>query len=80
MFDCDHISASCKRSYVLDERYHQSILDRLAKGEASIGRGLNQETTLAISRDTRWGLHASYYFDLFVSNVGFRQRSSWCGS
>ncbi|XP_058783054.1 uncharacterized protein LOC131657705 [Vicia villosa] len=50
-------SASCKRKDALKEAQHQDILNRLASGEISQGKGLHQSSSLARLGDTRWGSH-----------------------
>ncbi|XP_058783079.1 uncharacterized protein LOC131657731 [Vicia villosa] len=54
-------SASCKRKDALKEAQHQDILNRLASGEISQGKGLHQSSSLARPGDTRWD---SYYTTL----------------
>jgi hypothetical protein len=51
------VGASCMRKDVLLAKHHDVLLEKLEKGEISSGRGLNQESSLARPRDTRWGSH-----------------------
>jgi hypothetical protein len=51
------ITTSCKRMDTLREKHRENTLRLLETGEASTGRGLNQETSLARPGDTRWGSH-----------------------
>ncbi|XP_074592435.1 uncharacterized protein LOC141848289 [Curcuma longa] len=51
------VGSSCKRSDLLKEKHSDFIVEALDRSEISSGRGLNQETTLQRSGDTRWGSH-----------------------
>ncbi|XP_042404912.1 zinc finger MYM-type protein 1-like [Zingiber officinale] len=52
-------ASSCKRADKLRQLEHDRKVKLLGRGEISSGRGLNQETSLATPRDTRWGSHHS---------------------
>ena len=51
------VGASCKRKDALRQKQHENMVERLEHGDISIGRGLNQETSLARPGATRWGSH-----------------------
>ena len=51
------VGGSAKRCDLLREKQRLQILEALSHGEISSGRGLNQQTTLKHSGDTRWGSH-----------------------
>ncbi|XP_022866542.1 zinc finger MYM-type protein 1-like [Olea europaea var. sylvestris] len=51
------VGASSKRCDLLREKQLDFIVEALEKGEILSGRGLNQETTLQCSGDTRWSSH-----------------------
>ncbi|XP_057426207.1 uncharacterized protein LOC130719606 [Lotus japonicus] len=51
------VGGSCKRFDMLHEKQWEHIREELSKGEISSGQGLNQETNLARSADTRWSSH-----------------------
>ncbi|CAM8944628.1 unnamed protein product [Rhodiola kirilowii] len=51
------VSASCKRKYEFRQSQHEQLVEMLANGEISTGKGLNQETSLARPGATRWGSH-----------------------
>ncbi|XP_022859513.1 uncharacterized protein LOC111380240, partial [Olea europaea var. sylvestris] len=51
------VGASSKRCDLLREKPLDFIVEALEKGEILSGRGLNQETTLQRSGDTRWSSH-----------------------
>ncbi|XP_022852849.1 zinc finger MYM-type protein 1-like [Olea europaea var. sylvestris] len=51
------VGASSKRCDLLREKQLDFIVEALEKGEILSGRGLNQETTLQRSGDTRWSSH-----------------------
>jgi hypothetical protein len=50
-------SSSCKRRGALREKEHESIIEKLERGEFITGKGLHQATNLARRGDTRWGSH-----------------------
>jgi hypothetical protein len=51
------ISSSCKRRGAIREKEHESIVEKLERGEFITGKGLHQATNLARPGDTRWGSH-----------------------
>ena len=51
------VGASPKRCDILWEKQAMVVFEALKSGELSNGRGLNQETNLKRSGDTRWGSH-----------------------
>ncbi|XP_022843312.1 zinc finger MYM-type protein 1-like [Olea europaea var. sylvestris] len=51
------VGTSSKRCDLLREKQLDFIVEALEKGEILSGRGLNQETTLQRSGDTRWSSH-----------------------
>ncbi|XP_022848801.1 zinc finger MYM-type protein 1-like [Olea europaea var. sylvestris] len=51
------VGASSKRCDLFREKQLDFIVEALEKGEILSGRGLNQETTLQRSGDTRWSSH-----------------------
>ena len=52
------VCASCKRRDQLREKQLEKIMEALSNDEIVIGKGLNQEMSLARPCDTRW---SSYY-------------------
>jgi hypothetical protein len=50
-------SASCKRKDVLIHKHRLNLLSKLESGQIVLGRGKQQETSLARAGDTRWGSH-----------------------
>ena len=54
---CNVVGASCKRRDMLCDSQMTKTIEALQSGEISSGRGLNQEITLKIAGDTRWGSH-----------------------
>ena len=51
------VGASCMRKDALLAKHHDVLLQKIENGEIMTGRGLNQESSLARPRDTRWGSH-----------------------
>lgn len=51
------VGASCKRRGEFRQKQHEHMVEMLANGEISTGKGLNQEATLARPGATRWGSH-----------------------
>jgi hypothetical protein len=51
------ISSSCKRRGAIREKEHESIVEKLERGEFITGKGLHQATNLARPGNTRWGSH-----------------------
>ncbi|XP_077223437.1 uncharacterized protein LOC143857050 [Tasmannia lanceolata] len=51
------VGGSCKRHDILQEIQLAKIKEALENGELSNGQGLNQETTLTRTGDTRWSSH-----------------------
>ncbi|CAM8999894.1 unnamed protein product [Rhodiola kirilowii] len=51
------VGASCKRKDDFRQTLHENLVEMLANGEISTGKGLNQETSLARPGATRWGSH-----------------------
>ncbi|XP_050378173.1 uncharacterized protein LOC126795369 [Argentina anserina] len=51
------VGGSCKRRDLLREQQQNELIDALQNNELPSGRGLNQETTLKRTGDTRWGSH-----------------------
>ncbi|XP_022865451.1 zinc finger MYM-type protein 1-like [Olea europaea var. sylvestris] len=60
------VGGSAKRNDLIREKQRLNILESLNVGEISSGRGLNQETTLKRSGDTRWGSHYSCLINLIL--------------
>ena len=58
------VGASSKRCEILREKHEAKIVEALKSGEISTGRGLNQETSLKCSSNTRWGSHYSTLLNL----------------
>ncbi|XP_020987494.1 uncharacterized protein LOC107465075 [Arachis duranensis] len=54
---CNIVGASCKRKDMLRESQMQKTIVALQNGDVSSGHGLNQETTLKRTGDTRWSSH-----------------------
>ncbi|XP_016164910.1 zinc finger MYM-type protein 1-like [Arachis ipaensis] len=54
---CNIVGVSCKRKDMLRESQMQKTIVALQNGDVSSRHGLNQETTLKRTSDTRWGLH-----------------------
>ncbi|GKE36709.1 zinc finger MYM-type protein 1-like protein [Tanacetum coccineum] len=51
------VCGSCKRKDILQESHKERLEKEIENGEIEIGRGKNQEVTLARAGDTRWGSH-----------------------
>ena len=51
------VRASCKRRDILREKQVENVIQGICLGEILTERGLNQETTLKRTGDTRWGSH-----------------------
>ncbi|CAM8914111.1 unnamed protein product [Rhodiola kirilowii] len=51
------VGASCKRKDEFRQTLHENLVEMLANGEISTGKGLNQESSLARPGATRWGSH-----------------------
>ncbi|PIA27274.1 hypothetical protein AQUCO_08100010v1 [Aquilegia coerulea] len=51
------VGASCKRRDALREKKALRVMEAFGKGEIQSGKGLNQETSLKRSGDTRWSSH-----------------------
>ncbi|CAM8908080.1 unnamed protein product [Rhodiola kirilowii] len=51
------VGASCKRRDEFRQTQHEQLVEMLANGEISTGKGLNQETSLTRPGATRWGSH-----------------------
>jgi hypothetical protein len=49
--------ASCKRRDQLRENRRTEVVEAISSGKIIIGRGLNQETSLACASPTRWSSH-----------------------
>ncbi|XP_022897461.1 uncharacterized protein LOC111411132 [Olea europaea var. sylvestris] len=60
------VGASSKRCDLLREKQLYFIVEALEKGELLSGRGLNQETTLQRSGDTRWSSHYNFLVNLLA--------------
>ncbi|XP_052182037.1 uncharacterized protein LOC127794821 [Diospyros lotus] len=60
------VGASFKRCDHLREKQANIVAKVLENGEILSGRGLNQETTLQRSGDTRWGSHYNSLISLFA--------------
>ena len=63
--------ASCKRRDVLREKQLKKVVEALQVGELFTGSGLNQETSLQRTGDTRWGSHyvTLIYLILMFSSI-----------
>ncbi|KAJ1265531.1 hypothetical protein BS78_08G082600 [Paspalum vaginatum] len=48
------VGASCMRKDALLAKHHDTLVEKVESGEILIGRGLNQESSLARPGDTRW--------------------------
>ncbi|XP_057798119.1 uncharacterized protein LOC131014237 [Salvia miltiorrhiza] len=59
------VGASSKRCDILHQKEAEKIFSALNNGDLVSGRGLNQETTLKRSRDTRWSSH----YDTLISLI-----------
>ncbi|KAJ1276093.1 hypothetical protein BS78_05G187800 [Paspalum vaginatum] len=46
--------------------HHDTLLEKVETGQILIGRGLNQESSLARPRDTRWGSHLKTLLQILV--------------
>lgn len=57
------VGASAKRRDILREKHGDDILEALDNNELSSGQGLNQETSLKRTSDTRWSSH----YDTLIS-------------
>ncbi|KAK3200719.1 hypothetical protein Dsin_024134 [Dipteronia sinensis] len=53
----DIVGASPKHRYILRDKQAMVVFEALKSDELSNGRGLNQDTNLKRSNDTRWGSH-----------------------
>ncbi|PIA59014.1 hypothetical protein AQUCO_00400101v1 [Aquilegia coerulea] len=51
------VGVSCKRRDLLREKHVSKVIQKIRSGDILSGQGLNQETTLKRSGDTRWGSH-----------------------
>ncbi|XP_028110203.1 zinc finger MYM-type protein 1-like [Camellia sinensis] len=60
------VGASCKRRDIVREKQAVKVAETLSTGELSSGQGLNQETNLKRTGDTRWSSH----YDTLVSLAG----------
>jgi len=60
------VGASCKRRDKLREKQAAKIKEALEDGDILTGRGLNQETGLARSGDTRWSSHYKSVVNLLL--------------
>jgi phosphatidylinositol kinase/protein kinase (PI-3 family) len=58
-------TTSCKRRDTLLETHRENTFRLIETGEASTGRGLNQETSLTRPGDTRWGSHHTTLIRLY---------------
>ncbi|WVZ90921.1 hypothetical protein U9M48_037173, partial [Paspalum notatum var. saurae] len=47
-------------------KHHDTLLEKVENGEILTGRGLNQESSLARPRDTRWGSHLKTVLRILV--------------
>ena len=56
------VGASCMRK----AKHHDVLLKKIENGEIMTGRGLNQESSLARPRDTRWGSHLKTLLRILV--------------
>jgi hypothetical protein len=54
------------RKDALLAKHHDVLLEKIEKGEIMIGRGLNQESSLARPGDTRWGSHLKTLLHILV--------------
>ncbi|KAL2512353.1 General transcription factor 2-related zinc finger protein [Abeliophyllum distichum] len=80
------VGASTKRCDLLREKQSDIIIEALEKCEILSGQGLNQETTLQRSGDTRWGSHYNSLVSLLamfsavsdVLEMIFEDESSTC--
>ncbi|XP_028109289.1 uncharacterized protein LOC114307990 [Camellia sinensis] len=52
-----NMQASCKYRDIVREKQAAKVVEALNTGELSSGQGLNQETNLKRTGDTRWGSH-----------------------
>jgi hypothetical protein len=52
-----NMGASYMRKNILLAKHHDVLLENIENGEIMIGRGLNEESSLARPGDTRWGSH-----------------------
>ncbi|KAM5552412.1 zinc finger MYM-type protein 1-like [Rosa sericea] len=57
------VGASAKRRDILREKHGDDILEALENNELSSGQGLNQETSVKRTSDTRWSSH----YDTLIS-------------
>ena len=60
------VGASCMRKDALLAKHHDVLLQKLENGEITIGRGMNQESSLARPGDTRWGSHLKTLLRILV--------------
>ncbi|KAJ1275611.1 hypothetical protein BS78_05G148400 [Paspalum vaginatum] len=60
------VGASCMRKDALLARQHDLLLEKVENGEILTGRGLNQQSSLARPRDTRWGSHLKTLLRILV--------------
>ncbi|KAJ1255625.1 hypothetical protein BS78_K180300 [Paspalum vaginatum] len=60
------VGASCMRKDALLVKHHDTLLEKVETGEILTGRGLNQESSLARSGDTRWGSHLKTLLRILV--------------
>jgi hypothetical protein len=60
------VGASCMRKDALLAKHHDVLLEKIENGEIMTGRGLNQESSLARPRDTRWGSHLKTLLRILV--------------
>ncbi|PIA41107.1 hypothetical protein AQUCO_02300127v1 [Aquilegia coerulea] len=51
------VGVSCKRRDLLREKHASKVIQKIQSGDILSGQGLNQETALKRSGDTRWGSH-----------------------
>jgi uncharacterized protein YoxC len=61
-----NVAASCMRKDALLAKHHDVLLEKIEIGEIMTGKGLNQESSLARPRDTRWGSHLKTLLRILV--------------
>jgi hypothetical protein len=62
----NNVGVSCMRKDALLAKHHDVLLEKIENGEIMTGRGLNQESSLARSGDTRWGSHLKTLLHILV--------------
>lgn len=60
------VGASSKRRDILREKQAHKVIEALSNGELSSGQGLNQETEIKRSCDTRWSSHYGTLINFIV--------------